>query len=427
MRIALVSLHTNPFDAPGWGDAGGMNVVVRHHAEALADLGHEVEVLTRKIDPNAPDSVLLRPGLTLRTLVAGPIEELSKSAQGVLTSDFEVSMRELAPFDLIHAHHWMSGIAALPLGREWNVPVLMSYHSIAALPGAPLDHGEPPEDHLRVAAEARLAREATRIIAISEAEAQTAIERCGADPERVTVLAPGVDNALFTPLTSVAATASVSAGTSVTASVSTAALGASVNNTFVNESQPPKPAPNDPGYVFIAARLQPLKGIDLAVETLALIPSDIRPRLIVAGEDSIDFAGYRDQLREDAQKAGGGLNITFIGAQTRDRLATWLREAKLVMVPSYSETFGLVALEAAASGVPVIAADTGGLREAVVHGTTGLLLTGRDPHVWAAAIEPLLRDPQRLHTLGVAARHRAEGFDWSLVGERLVALYASLS
>ncbi len=384
MRIALVSMHTNPFDAPGWGDAGGMNVVVRHHAEALAALGHEVEVLTRRIDPDAPTSLELRPGLTLRTLVAGPVAELSKSAQGVFTGEFETSMRDLPSYDLIHAHHWMSGVAALPVARDAGVPLLMSYHSIAALPGAPLDDGEPPEDHLRVDGEALLAREATLIVAVSEAEADTAINRCGADAARVFVLAPGVDSALFTP-----------------------------------------GAASAPSYVFIAARLQPLKGIDLAVDALAHVSDDVRPRLVVAGEDSIDFAGYRDKLREDARgAAGAALQIEFIGAQSREALATWLRESTLVLVPSYSETFGLVALEGAASGVPVVAADTGGLREAVVDNETGVLLNGRDPVVWASAIETLLRDPARMARLGANARARAENFDWSLVGERLAAVYA---
>lgn len=399
MRIALVSLHTDPFDPPGWGDAGGMNVVVRHHAQQLAALGHEVEVLTRRAHPYAPEVQQLQPGLRLRLLNAGPPEPLAKSAQGQLTAPFRDAMLQLEPFDLIHAHHWMSGIASLPVGRSWGVPVLASFHSIAAHPDSPLQEGEPPEDDLRVRAEARIAREADLLVTVSETESRTAIERCGAEADRIRVLMPGVDTELFHPL----------------------------------DPAPPCPG-DDIGYLFLAARLQPLKGIDVALEALSLVQPQLRPRLVIAGEDSIDFAGYRETLEQRARQlhreavAAAGHDVpppvSFIGAQERERLATWLREARLVLVPSYSETFGLVAIEAAASGVPTVAAaNAGGLSEAVVDGVSGVLVPGWDPADWAREIEDLLRDSDRRCAMRAAAREHAERFSWPLVGGRLHAIY----
>ncbi|MDO5053435.1 MAG: glycosyltransferase [Pseudoclavibacter sp.] len=399
MRIALVSLHTDPFDPPGWGDAGGMNVVVRHHARQLAEAGHEVEVLTRRADPDAPELREAGDGLRLRLVDAGPPRPLAKSEQGVLTEAFGEALLRLEPFELVHAHHWMSGVAALPAARAWDVPLLMSYHSIAAPPGSPLADGEPPEDALRVAGEARMAREAELLVTVSEAEARTAIERCGADPARVRVLPPGVDTELFRPL----------------------------------EPAPPCPG-DDIGYAFLAARLQPLKGIDVAIDAIGLLPAGLRPRLVIAGEDSIDFAGYRAELEqraarlhEEAERAAGGPvppPVSFIGAQERERLALWLREARLVLAPSYSETFGLVAIEAAASGVPTVAAaDAGGLAEAVVDGVSGVLVPGWDPAEWAEHIELLLRDSDRRCAMRKAARAHAERFAWPLVGRRLLDIY----
>jgi len=188
LRIAMISLHTSPVDSPGAGDAGGMNVVEFHEAEALAALGHEVDLITRRSDPAQPDAVTLEPGVTLRHLTAGPPERLAKSAIDQHIREFRSALSGLGGYDLIHSHHWMSGAAALPVARAWGVPHVQSYHSVAARPGSALSEGEPPESPDRVTTEALLARESDLVVAISAAEARTVIERCGADPDRVAIV-----------------------------------------------------------------------------------------------------------------------------------------------------------------------------------------------------------------------------------------------
>ena len=395
----MVSLHTSPLTSPGSGDAGGMNIVVLHLCEALAALGHSVEILTRRQSERDPQWAEVRRSsaenqrISVRYVTAGPAKMLAKSQQDAHTKAFERALLELgkqrpdggAPYDVLHSHHWMSGIAAAPVARAWNVPHVQSYHSIAALPGAPLVDGEPPESPDRNAGERHLAQVSDLLIAISHAEAAT-IAGLGADPARVAVVSPGVDTELFRPSSD--------------------------------------PVDTDPGFVLVAARLQPLKGIDLAVEALAGVPESIRPRLVVAGDVSDDFADYRRHLAELVARYDMAEDVHFIGPRTRHELAELLREARLCLIPSHSETFGLIALEAAASGTPVVAAAAGGLREAVADGVSGLLVPERDPGAWAAAITRLLTDPELEAGLRRRARPWAQGFSWPRAARQHADLYA---
>lgn len=405
MRIAMVSLHTSPLAAPGAGDAGGMNIVVLHLSEALAQLGHSVEILTRRQSEEDPDWAEIRRAsvthqrIGVRYLTAGPTRVLAKSLQDAHTKEFERALLQLgpdggsderAPYDVLHSHHWMSGIAAEPVARQWGIPHVQSYHSIAALPNAPLDEGEPPESPDRNAGERHLAQVSDLVIAISRAEAATivgsGVEGLGADADRVAVVAPGVDAELFRPCVG--------------------------------------PVETDPGYVLVAARLQPLKGIDLAVEALAGVPAAIRPRLVVAGDVSDDFIDYRRHLAKLVADNDLAEDVHFIGPRTRNELAVLLREARLCLITSHSETFGLIALEAAASGTPVIAADSGGLREAVADGVSGLLVPERDPTAWAAAITRVLTDVDLNADLRRRARPWARGFTWRRAARQHADLYA---
>ncbi|WP_241976396.1 glycosyltransferase [Cryobacterium algoricola] len=388
LRIALVSLHTSPGDEPGSGDAGGMNVVVRQQAEAMAAAGHTVDILTRRSSATLPDAVVLAPRLTLRFLEAGPATPISKGAHEAVIDEFRVRMAALGDYDVIHSHHWFSGMAALPLAKGRGIPHVQSFHSIAADPSTPLSAGERPESPGRMHGEAWLARESDALVAISNAEADTIVTRLGGSPERIFVVSPGVDADLFRPATGVRATG--------------------------------------PGYAIVAARLQPLKGLDLAVEAIAAVPAELRPELIIAGDASGDFDGYIDGLRELADRNGIADTVRFLGPQTRTDLAALFRGARVVLIPSHSETFGLVALEAAASGVPVVASASGGLREAVLDGDTGIVLGSRDPQAWGAAITTLLDDPDLARRLSVDARARAERLDWPRSARGLLDVYRCL-
>jgi glycosyltransferase involved in cell wall biosynthesis/LmbE family N-acetylglucosaminyl deacetylase len=397
----MVSMHTSPADSPGSGDAGGMNVVEFHEAQALAELGHRVDLITRRSGAAQPDAVELVPGVILRHVTAGPTERLAKSAIDQYIPEFTDGLAGLADedYDLIHSQHWMSGAAALPLARAWGVPHVQSYHSVAARPGSALSEGEPPESPARVPGEALLARESDLVVAISAAEARTVIERCGADPDRVAIVPPGVDGTLFRPRRPGEAP-------------DTEELAAL--------------APHGRGFAVFAARLQPLKAPDLAIAALAHVPEPIRPDLVIAGADSQDFADYTAKLHRLIHELGLDDAVHIVGPQDRARLAWLLREAVLCLVPSHSETFGLVALEAAASGTPVIAAAAGGLREAVVHGESGQLMDSRQPEDWGVAMTKLLANPKVLARMGVVARVHARRFTWPAMAAQLSRLYRGL-
>ncbi len=407
LRIAMVSMHTSPTDAPGSGDAGGMNVVECHEALALAELGHRVELITRRTADDQPDALPLAPGVTLHHLTAGPAQRLAKSATDQYIPEFTEALAGLGGrlaadggADLVHSHHWMSGVAALPLARAWGVPHVQSFHSVAATPGSELSDGEPPETPARVPGEALLARESDLLVAISAAEARIVVERCGADPDRVSIVPPGVDLDLFRPR---------------------------------GAPGPDSPPPwtrsvglTDRPFAVVAARLQPLKAPDLAIAALAHVPQQIRPALVIAGAGSPDFPDYEAHLHRLIDELGLHGDVHLVGPQSRTDLAWLLRHATLTLVPSHSETFGLVALESAASGTPVVAAATGGLREAVVHGETGRLMDSRQPEDWGVAMTKLLARPDPLRRMGTVARVHARRFTWTATVASLLHLYASL-
>ncbi|TFD50652.1 glycosyltransferase [Cryobacterium frigoriphilum] len=380
-----------------------MNVVVRHQAEALAALGHTVDILTRRSSATLPDFVDLAPGVTLRFLDAGPAEPVAKGDHESFVDEFRARMSALGPWDVIHSHHWFSGMAALPLARLTGTPHVQSFHSIAAPESSPLSWGERPESPGRLAGEAWLAQQSDAVIAISEAEADTVLERLGGSADRLAIVPPGVDGTLFRP--------SVSPPSSP-------------GQSHPLESGPRESGPR--GYAIVAARLQPLKGLDLAIEAVAAVAEDLRPDLIIAGDASSDFDGYVDELRELAAARGIADGVRFVGPQSREDLATLLSGAQVVLVPSHSETYGLVALEGAASGVPVVAAAAGGLREAVIDSETGLVMQSRDPALWAAAIARIVSDPAFADRLSHAGRERAELLSWERSAAGLAAVYRAL-
>jgi D-inositol-3-phosphate glycosyltransferase len=368
-----------------------MNVVVLHQAQALAARGHDVEILTRRSSSDGPDVLVFNERLRLRFLKAGPAHPVAKGDHELYVAEFTEGLSHLGPFDIIHSHHWFSGMAALPIARARRIPHVQSFHSIAADDSTPLSDGERSESPGRMAGESWLARESDAVIAISAAEARTIETRLGGSPERITIVSPGVDARMFAPVPS--------------------ASGPTLHRT---------------PYAVVAARLQPLKGLDLAIEAVAAVDDEIRPDLVVSGDASADFNGYIDELAKLARLRGIGESVHFIGPQSRAALAELLRQASVVLIPSHSETYGLVALESAASGVPVVAAASGGLREAVVDGVTGIVLSSRDPAVWAQAITRLLSDPDEANRLSSRARQRAETLSWSRSADALLEVYTRL-
>jgi len=392
LRVAFVSMHTSPAEQAGTADAGGMNVLIRSLAEALGQQGVSVHFITRRADPGQPDSAPLAENVMLHHIDAGPSTPLPKSLIDGHIEAFTEGLRALGPFDLIHSHHWMSGVAALPGARERGIPHVMTFHSVAAHPNSPLRDGEPPESPARLAGEVICATQSDLVIAVSHHEAAVVIGRCGAEPEQVAIVRPGVDVELFHPS---------------------------------DETWSPTPDVR-PGYLLFAARLQPLKGADIAIAALAEVPETERPDLVVVGQTSADFSGYETELHQLVADLNLEEHVTFLPGQDRASLARLMRHATLVLVPSHSETFGLVALEASASGTAVLAAAAGGLTEAICNTHTGLLVPEHDPKLWGRELTSLLRDDTRRRDMGRRGRQRALKMTWPKVATRTLTLYRRL-
>lgn len=396
LRIAAVPLHTSPLAEPGGADAGGMNVVVLEQALALARAGHRVDLFTRRADVETPHVVDLVPGVRVHHLRAGPATPLAKSAMEQAIVPFGEQLRAALAqgqpeggWDLIHSHHWFSGVAALPVAQELGLPHLQSFHSVAAPDDSTgLDAGERAESSGRVPGERYVARHSDLVVAVSEAEARTLSERYGVPGERLAVVRPGVDVERFHP----------AAGHGM-------------------EESP---------TLLFAARLQPLKAPDLALEVLARLDPSLGARLVLTGGVSQDFGDYLQELQDLAAQLGITDRVEFAGPLGRTALAERMRTSDLLLLTSWSETFGLVALEAQASGTPVAAWEgAGGVREAVAPG--GIVLSSRDPDVWAEAVQALLADPEARADASRRAREFALGRTWAASARALAAQYAAVA
>ena len=394
-RVAVLSVHTSPLAQPGTGDAGGMNVYVLQTALHMARRGVEVEIFTRATSSADPPVVSPAPGVVVRNVVAGPFEGLDKNdlptqlcafTAGVLRAE---ANHEPGFYDIVHSHYWLSGQVGWLARDRWAVPLVHTAHTLAAVKNAALADGDSPEPPLRSVGEQQVVDEADRLIVNTEAEVHQLISLHNADPLRIDVVHPGVDLQIFTPGDRDAARA---------------ALGLAAGGPIV---------------AFIG-RIQPLKAPDILLRAAALLPDGVR--VLVAGGPSGTGLAAPDGLVRLAGELGIAERVTFLPPQSREQLVNVYRAADLVAVPSYSESFGLVAIEAQACGTPVVAAAVGGLPVAVADGRSGTLVHGHDPAAWAAAIDGLLRaDPAALRR---AAIEHAARFSWDNTVDALLASYS---
>jgi D-inositol-3-phosphate glycosyltransferase len=402
----MISVHTSPLEQPGTGDAGGLNVYVVETAKRLAARGTEVEVFTRATSGDLPPVEVLAPGVLVRNVVAGPFAGLSKNdlpgqlcafAAGVLRTEAE---QEPGWYDLVHSHYWLSGQVGWLASDRWNVPLVHTMHTMAKVKNLSLALGDPPEPVVRVIGEEQVVAAADRLVANTADEARDLIDRYDADPARVAVVPPGVDLGTFGP------------GGPGARDLARRRLG----------------LPADADVLLFVGRIQPLKAPDVllrAVAELLVAEPRRRDRLVVAVVGGPSGTGL--ERPEELQKLAGELGIsdvvTFHPPASRPVLADWYRAADLVAVPSFSESFGLVAVEAQACGTPVVAADVGGLRTVVRDGETGLLLPGHDPAQWSDALGRLLDAPTVRDRMAVAACEHARGFSWSATVDATLDVY----
>ena len=373
-----------------------MNVYVLQTALHLARRGVEVEIFTRATSSADPAVVPIAPGVLVRNIVAGPFEGLDKYdlptqlcafTAGVLRAE---ANHEPGYYDIVHSHYWLSGQVGWLARDRWAVPLVHTAHTLAAVKNASLAAGDAPEPPLRAVGEQQVVDEADRLIVNAEDEAHQLVSLHHADPERIDVVHPGVDLQTFTPGDRAAARA---------------ALG----------------LPPDEQVVVFVGRIQPLKAPDVLLRAVARLPA---LRVVIAGGPSGSGLAAPDGLIRLAEELGIAGRVTFLPPQSREQLANLYRAADVVAVPSYSESFGLVAVEAQACGTPVLAAAVGGLPVAVRDGVSGVLVDGHDPGNWAAALAGLLaREPADLASMSAAAVAHAATFSWEHTVDALLASY----
>ena len=400
-RVAVLSVHTSPLDQPGTGDAGGMNVYVVETAKRMARRGIQVDIFTRAARPDLPASVPLAPGVTVRHLDLEAHVELRKedlpSQLCALSSDlFHRADHEGLRYDLVHSHYWLSGHVGWLASERWGVPLVHTMHTMAKVKNEALAAGDTPEPRSRIIGEEQVVAHASALVANTVQEAVELERHYGAHPEQVVVAHPGVDLDTFTP------------GDGRLAARERLGI------------------PADAHMLLFVGRIQPLKAPDVlvraAAELLAIDPA-LRQRLqvVVCGGPSGTGLEHPESLAELATALD--VPVRFLPPQPRPVLADYYRAADLVAVPSYSESFGLVAVEAQACGTPVIAAAVGGLRTAVSHNISGILVEGHDPRVWAERIHEHLTCPACPPRLAAGAVRHAALFSWERTVDSLIEAY----
>jgi len=389
-RVAFLSIHSSPLAVPGTGDAGGMNVYVDSLARTLAGRGVRVDVFTRRVDGAAPDETEVAPGYCVVQVDAAGVDRadlVGSFAEGVAKW---IVGHDATP-DLVHSHYWLSGWAGVLLQEVLSVPLAISFHTLGRVKEATRAPGEPRESLVRIAAETEVVARAGCVVASTPAEAANLIEHYQANPERICVSPPGVDHTVFRPGSKERARARLGL-----------------------EAGP---------LVAFVGRIQPLKGIDVAVKAIARLDG---VRLLVVGGPS-GPAGESELLHLESMAASlAPGRVSFLPPRPHRDIACVYRAADAVIVPSRSESFGLVAVEAQACGTPVVASRVGGLAYAVADGHSGYLIAGHDPADYAAALRSILDDPATEARLFAGAVEHAAGFSWDATADRLFELYRGL-
>ncbi|RCW46916.1 D-inositol-3-phosphate glycosyltransferase [Halopolyspora algeriensis] len=403
-RVAVFSLHTSPLEQPGTGDAGGMNVYITQTATRMAALGTEVEIFTRATSSETPSVAELAPGVTVRSVVAGPFEGLGKNDLPAQLCAFAAAAlrvearHEPGYYDIVHSHYWLSGQVGWLARERWGVPLVHTAHTLAKVKNNALADGDTPEPRVRVVGEEQVVADADRLVANTGVEAGELIDLYDADPGSVATIPPGVDLQRFTPGDRTRARAAFGLG-------------------------------QDAVVLAFVGRIQPLKGPDVLLrstaELLARHP-ELRSRLLVLVVGGPSGSGMErpESLHQLAAELGIADVVRFLPPQGGQELAEVYRAADVVAVPSYSESFGLVALEAQACGTPVVAAEVGGLPVAVDDNVSGLLVSGHGTEQWADALGSAVLRPEWRARLAAATTAHAARFSWQHTTEALLETYA---
>ena len=401
LRVAILSVHTCPLAVLGGKETGGMNVYVRELARELGRMGVRADVFTRSQNPAIPRVVTITEGVRVVHLTAGPEAPMPRERIRDHLDEFVDGVEAFRiaggfDYDLIHAHYWLSGAVGLVLRDRWSVPLVQMFHTLGHLKNGVARASADREPAVRIEEEARILGAVDRIVAATTVERTHLVKHYGADPARIAVIPCGVDTNLFLPGDQAAARA---------------ALGL-----------------DDQLQLLYVGRLAPIKGLETLLDAMArLRATGTRVHLSIVGGDADEpLNGHEGELRARLARLDLRSAVTFVGAQPQERLRAWYVAADATVLPSHYESFGMVAMEAMACGIPVVASRVGGLQTTVRAGVTGLLVPDHDPAALAGALDRLLGDPDlrfRLGREGVqwAARHR-----WPCIAEAVCREYAAL-
>ncbi len=402
VRIAMVSVHSSPLARLGGKEAGGMNVYVRELARELGSRGIPVDIFTRSQDPARPTVEALSCGVRVINLHTGPTAPYDKNWVLTYLPEFVSRVRCFADgedlaYDLIHSHYWLSGEAALRLRRSWGAPVVHMFHTLGAMKNQVARSSDESESGQRIAIERRLLREVDAVVAATPLDRAQMVWHYGADARRIHVVPGGVDLQRFRPRPQ--AEARVELG-----------------------------LPGEERLLVCVGRMEPLKGMDALIRALPLLLArGVAARvLLIGGDDESHPAAWNaEQRRLDAlrRELGVAERVRFLGAQPQERLPAYFAAADVVATPSHYESFGLVALEALASGAVVVASRAGGLALTIEDGRSGLLAPPGDHHALAEQILRALEDPALAAALRAGARQRAEEYGWGPIARRIGAIY----
>ena len=408
-RLAVLSLHTSPLAQPGTGDGGGMNVYVRELTSALARSDVACDVFTRAWSPDLPPVVDVEPGLRVHHVPAGPLSVLPKESLPNVVDEFTAGVLERMvgaaaageqPYTSVHANYWLSGLSGHVIKHELNLPLVCTFHTLDRVKAESMpEEVEADMPHRRAEAEASIIDCSDAVLASCTVEADQIASLYGGEPGRIRIVPPGVDHAFFGPGHRPQARR---------------ALG----------------LPVDGRLLLFVGRIQPLKCADVAIETLAeLRQRGGEPaRLVVVGGPSGPHGEKSLQSLHDVADARGVRDhVHFVAPQPHELLSSYYRAADVCIVPSRSESFGLVALEAAACGTPVVASAVGGLTTLVDHGRTGYLVDEPDPVAYAAAVRQVFDEPLAAERLSTASVLRARRYTWRAAARALVELHDELA
>ena len=403
-RIAMFMVHTSPLEQAGTGDAGGMNIYVVESAKEIATHGYEVDIFTRKTSDSQPEYVQLFDGVKVRFIEAGPASPLTKeelpTQLGALTHSFMEWCKQHPQdyYTLIHSHYWISGQLGWMVSEQTGLPLVHTMHTMALVKNLSLAENEKAEPQVRAFGEEQIVRNAAALTANTDAEAAQLVSLYSACPEKVFIVAPGVDLDRFTP-----------------------GDGKAAARTKLNI------APDALVFTFVG-RIQPHKGPEVLVRALKEMVEhtpELRAKVALIIMGGASGAGSREpeNLKLLAKFLGVEEFVHFVDPCPRAELPDWYRASDLVCVPSYSESFGLVALEAQACGTPVVATAVGGLRTAVSDGISGALVDGHDPRAWSATISRLLSLPGHRECMSEAAVEHASKFSWHITAHKTLEVY----